>query len=144
MANETVRFTPGQFTDPNSDSNKLSANNDTGTATNNAINGLVVRQLVNQAKGTTITIASRKAQRSGNISLGDKITKTVSLVGDVTMLAGAWLFGPVAGGIATVGLGIQKGLEANEISHQLQMDDLTAREDARRAGVPVDDRGGFR
>ena len=144
MANEVVTFRQGQFVDPNMDSNKVTANNDSGVGTQNAINGIVVRQLVNQAKGTTLKLISRGTKRSGSISKGDNINKTVGLVGDATMLLGAWAFGPVSGGITTLGLGIEKALEADDISYQLKVDDLTAREDARQYGMSVNDRGDFR
>lgn len=138
MADKTVRYVEGQFADPNTDNLKSTPNTDTANNNRSLSKGLVYTQLVNQGKNVAVQVLTRRAQRSGNISQAETINKTIGIVGDITAIGtGFAVGGPVGGGIATVGIAVQKGLEASDIAFERRVQDLEAEELTRRVGGNV-------
>ena len=138
MADKTVRFTAGQYVDPNTDTTKTPPNIDTENNNRSLSKGLVYTQLVNQGKNVLTQVATRRAQRSGNISQAETINKTLGIIGDVTAIGTGFVYGgPVGDGIAIVSVGVQKALEADDIRFELRVKDLEAQELQRRVGANV-------
>lgn len=145
MADKTVRYVQGQFIDPNIDSNKQTANNDVTVQSKSAVNGLVVSQLVNQAKNVGLQVATRKIVRSGNISQADKLQKTLGLSGDLLTIGSGFLYGGPIGGIgAGIAVGVSKGLEIEQLNFDRALEDFEAQELARRQGSQVPKRSEYR
>lgn len=145
MADKTVRYVAGNFVDPNIDSTKQVPNIDADVNAKSVTSGVVFTQLVGQAKNTLVQVATRRAERAGNVSQADKINTLISLSGDAAALGTGFLAGGFVGlGIAGVGIGVRYALQEDNRQYELALSDLEARELARRQGRQVDDRSKYR
>lgn len=139
MADKTVRYVAGNFQDPNMDGEKFTANQDTGAKERSLTKGVVFSQIINQAKNTGVQVMTRNTQRSGNASQSETIQSTVGIVGDLLTIGSLIKYGDImAGGLVVGGMAIQKGLEYQDETHTLRVNDIEAQELARQTGSRVD------
>ena len=145
MADKTVRFVAGQFIDPNIDSDKVTANQDQDTGQKSLTNSVVYRQILNQAKNVTVQVTTRKIVRAGNSSQADTINSVLSSIDTGGSIAIGFKTGGIKGGLLAIGGELVRStLEWDNVLYERAYNDATAMEDARRYGMPIDNRGEFR